>query len=193
MEIYILLIGIIAIVLLLFVILICPCIAKYNTMIKYKNSVLESLRLIDIHLKLRFDLIPNLVECVKGYCKHEERVFSKLIGLREKALKTDNEVEKLEYANETIPNIRHVLAISENYPELKADALFKSLMDELVLIEDKIVASRRFYDSNVSIYNTYIESFPNSIIAGMFHFERMELYKIDAGENIIPNINMERK
>lgn len=171
----------------------CPCIAIYNKMIKYKNNVLESLRLIDIHLKLRFDLIPNLVECVKGYCKHEEKVFSKLIEIREKALKTEDEIKKLEYANETLPNIRHVLAICENYPELKADALFRSLMEELVVIEEKIVAARRFYDSNVSMYNTLIETFPNFIIAKMFRFKRMEMYKIDAGENINPSINFERK
>lgn len=187
------LIALIAVVLIAVILVTLPCIGTYNKMIRYRNNVLESLRLIDIHLKLRFDLIPNLVECVKGYCKHEEKVFLKLIELREKALKTEDEVKKLEYANETLPNIRHVLAISENYPELKADALFRSLMDELVVVEDKIVASRRFYDSNVSMYNTLIETFPNSIIANMFHFERMEMYKIDAGESINPSINFERK
>lgn len=180
------------VVILVFVIIVfCSCVSKYNKMIKYRNSVEESLKLIDIHLKLRFDLIPNLVECVKGYCKHEEKVFNTLIELRRKGLAANDEKEKLEIANQTLPNIKHVIAISENYPELKADALFRSLMDELVIIEDKIAASRRFYDSNVNEYNTLIQTFPNSIIANMFKFEKMEMYKIDAGENINPKINME--
>lgn len=185
-------VALIVIVLILFIIL-CVCITKYNMMVRSKNKVLESLRLIDIQLKLRFDLIPNLVECVKGYCKHEEQIFTNLINLRTKALETNDEAKKLEYANQTLPNIKRVIAISEDYPELKADALYKNLMTELIEIEDKIVASRRFYDSNVNVYNTLIETFPNSIIASMFHFKRMEMYKIDAGENINVNINLERK
>ena len=182
-------IGVIGI---LVVIILFSCISTYNKMIKYRNSVEESLKFIDIHLKLRFDLIPNLVECVKGYCKHEEKVFVTLIELRKKGISASSEEEKLEIANQTLPNIRHILAISENYPELKADALFRSLMDELVIIEDKIAASRRFYDSNVNEYNTLIQTFPNSIIASMFKFEKMEMYKIDAGENLNSKINLEK-
>lgn len=182
----------IIIVFVILIIIFSSCVSTYNKMIKYRNSVEESLKLIDIHLKLRFDLIPNLVECVKGYCKHEEKVFNTLIELRKKGISANSEEEKLEIANQTLPNIRHVLAISENYPDLKADALFRSLMDELVIIEDKIAASRRFYDSNVNEYNTLIQTFPNSIIANMFKFKKMEMYKIDAGENLNPKINLEK-
>ena len=172
-------------------IMVCVSISKYNKMVRYRNKVKESLRLIDIHLKLRFDLIPNLVKTVKAYSKHENEVFSKLIEIRKKAVKAEDEKEKLEYANELVPNMRQVLIIAEDYPELKADSLYKSLMEELILVEDKIAASRRFYDSNVNEYNTLIEVFPNNIMASMFGFERMELFKIDVGENFSSKINMD--
>jgi len=184
MEVFVALVIIIVFVLLVF------CVSSYNKMVKYRNKVKESLRLIDIHLKLRFDLIPNLVNTVKGYSKHEEVVFSKLIELRKNAVNAKDEKEKLEYANEIVPNMRHIIAVAENYPELKADALYKSLMEELVLIEDKIAASRRFYDSNVSEYNTIISVFPNNVVASMFGFKEMELFKIDVGENINVSINV---
>ncbi len=181
-------IGIVILVLL--VVFVIACICKYNQMVKYKNKVKESLRLIDIHLQLRFDLIPNLVETVKGYCKHEEAIFNKLIEVRKKAVETSDEKEKLGFANELIPLMKQVLVISEDYPELKANSLYRNLMDELILVEDKLAASRRFYDSNVSAYNTLIGVFPNNIIASMFGFEEMELFKIDVGENFSSKINM---
>ena len=178
------------IVLVLIFILFCTIgVSKYNKMIKYRNKVKESLSLVDIHLKLRFDLIPNLVSVVKEYSKHENEVFIKLIEIRKMALNAKNEKEKLEYANELVPNMRHLLAIAEDYPKLKADSLYKSLMEELVLIEDKIAASRRFYDSNVSEYNTVISTFPNNIVSSIFGFKEMEMFKIDVGENFASKIN----
>ena len=179
------------IVLIIIVILIIVTISKYNKMVRYKNKVKESLRLIDIHLKLRFDLIPNLVKTVKAYSKHEQEVFDSLLKLRKKAVEAKEEKEKLEVANELVPKMRQVLVIAEDYPELKADSLYKSLMEELILVEDKIAASRRFYDSNVNEYNTLIETFPNNLIASMFNFESIELFKIDVGENFASKINME--
>lgn len=167
-------------------------ISKYNKMVRYKNKVGESLSLIDIQLKLRFDLIPNLVNTVKGYSKHEHEVFSALIKTRQLAVDAKDEKEKLERANELVPQMGHVLAIAEDYPELKADALYRSLMEELILVEDKIAASRRFYDSNVSHYNTLIEVFPNNILANMFGFKKMELFKIDVGETFATKINFDK-
>ena len=155
-----------------------------NDMIRAYHKVEESLRLIDIQLKQRFDLIPNLVEVVKGYTKHEKEVFKEITKLRTLATKTDNEEEKLDYANKIVPKLREIVAIAEDYPDLKADALFKSLMAELILVEDKIAAARRFYDSNVAIYNTKLEIFPNSIIANMFGYTRIDMFRIDAGEKI---------
>lgn len=182
--------GILIFIVIIIIFLLLLCVSKYNKMVRYRNKVKESLRLIDIHLKLRFDLIPNLVSTVKGYVKHEKEIFNKLIELRKKAVETNDEKEKLEYANEIVPNMKHVIAVAEDYPELKADSLFKSLMEEIVLIEDKLAASRRFYDSNVSEYNTLISVFPNNIVASMFGFKEMELFKIDVGENISVKINV---
>lgn len=174
----------------LIIIVIISTISKYNKMIKYKNKVEESLRLIDIHLKLRFDLIPNLVKTVKAYSKHENEIFNKLIEIRKLALKEKDEKQKIRYANEMVPDMRKVLFIAEDYPELKADAMYKSLMEELILIEDKIAAARRFYDSNVNEYNTLIEVFPNNFIANIFGFKKLELFKIDVGEGFSSKINI---
>ena len=171
-------------------ILFISVVSAYNKMIRYRNKVKESLALIDIHLKLRFDLIPNLVKTVKEYAKHENEIFTKIIETRKLAVQSKDEKEKLEYANELVPQMRGVLAIAENYPELKADALFRSLMEELVLIEDKLVASRRFYDSNVNQYNTLIGVFPNNIVASIFGFKEMELFKIDVGEGFASKLDL---
>ena len=175
-------VGVIVVLVIVFI-FVCSVVSKYNRMVKYKNKVKESLRLIDIQLQSRFDIIPNLVKIVKEYSKHEKEVFSKLIEARKNALGSVDEKEKLGYANEMVPEIREVLVIAEDYPELKADSLYRSLMEELVLIEDKIAAARRFYDSNVSEYNTLIGVFPNNMVASMFGFEEMELLKIEVGEN----------
>ena len=171
------------IMLLLIVLFVVIGVEKYNKMVKSRNKVKESLRLIDIHLKLRFDLIPNLVSTVKGYAKHEQEIFTKLMELRKKAIEAKDEKEKIGYANDIVPNINKVLFVAEKYPELKADSLYKKLMEELILVEDKIAASRRFFDSNVTRYNTIISTFPNVLIAKVFGFEEMELFKIDTGDN----------
>ncbi len=163
---------------------------SYNKLVRYKNKVAESLALIDIQLKLRFDLIPNLVATVKGYASHEEKVFSEITKLRKQAIEATDEAQKLEYANAIVPKMRAIIAIAENYPQLKADALFKSLMDELVLIEDKIVASRRFYDSNVNLYNTALEVWPTNVIAKLYEFKKEPLFKIDAGERIAVKVEL---
>ena len=182
--------GLIVFLVIVFI-MVCVLVSKYNKMIRYRNKVNESLRLIDIQLKLRFDLIPNLVKTVKAYSKHENDVFDKLIEARKNAVGAKDEKEKLEYANEMVPNMRQVLIIAEDYPELKADSLYKSLMEELILVEDKIAASRRFYDSNVNEYNTLIDVFPNNIFASMYGFKKMELFKIDVGESFNSKINMD--
>lgn len=182
--------GLIIVCVLVVIALIICIISKYNQMIKYRNKVGESLSLIDIHLKLRFDLIPNLVNSVKGYAEHERELFEQLIRTRKLAMDEKDEKQKLEYANELVPQMNRLVAVAESYPELKADVLFRDLMEELILIEDKIAASRRFYDSNVSKYNTLIEVFPNNIFASIFKFKKMELFKIDVGERIATKISI---
>lgn len=164
-------------------------IADYNKVVRYRNKIKESFALIDIQLKLRFDLIPNLVNTVKGYAKHEKEVITEITKLRKLATETEDQKEKLEYANKLVPHMKNLIAVAESYPELKASALYKSLMEQLVEIEDRIVAARRIYDSNVNIYNTAIEVFPNNLTAKIFGFKREEMFKIDAGENIKPTVD----
>ena len=163
----------------------------YNRLVRYNNKVSESLALIDIQLKLRFDLIPNLVNTVKGYVKHEEAVFSELTELRGLAYDSVNQKQKLAYANNMVPKMRQIIAISENYPKLQADTLFKSLMEELVVVEDKIVAARRIYDSNVNALNTEVMTFPSNMVAKLFDFNKVELFKIDAGERLNVNVSLD--
>lgn len=159
-------------------------IVNYNKMVRYKNKIKEAFALVDIQLKLRFDLIPNLVKVVKGYNKHEKEVITEITKLRKLAMSTTNEKEKLDYANQILPKLRNLIAVAESYPEIKSSVLYKDLMLQLVDVEDRLVAARRIYDSNVNIYNTTIEMFPNNFLANIFGFKREELFKIDAGENI---------
>jgi LemA protein len=155
-----------------------------NMMIRYKNKVKEALALVDIQLKQRFDLIPNLVNVVKGYAKHEKEVLTEVTKLRNLALKSTDEKETIKLANKAVPLMKTLIAVSENYPELKANKVFQNLMEELVYVEDKIVAARRMYDSNVNLYNTKVEVFPDNLVASTFGFEKEELFKIDANEKI---------
>lgn len=163
-------------------------IALYNKLVKYKNKVAEALALIDIQLKLRFDLVPNLVATVKGYVKHEQALLKEVIELRNKAANETDEGKKLEEANKLLPKLKQTVLLAEDYPELKADKLFKQLMEELSDIEDRIAAARRIYDSNVSTYNSSIQTFPSNMIASMLNFEKCELFKIDSAERIAPSV-----
>ena len=153
-----------------------------NGLVKMKNKVDESLALVDIQLKNRFDLIPNLVETVKGYAAHEKKTFTAVTKLRNLALKTTDEKEKIDCANKRLPLMKTIIAVAEDYPDVKADSVFKKLMEELTYVEDRIAAARRIYDSNVNIYNTKVEVFPQDLIAKIFGFEKVEYFKIDTNE-----------
>jgi len=159
-------------------------IALYNRLIGYVNKIDQSIALIDIQLKQRFDLIPNLVSTVKAYSKHEEDVFKEITELRSLASATSSEKQKIAYANNMVPKLRQIILLAENYPKLQSNELYRSLISELVIAEDKIVAARRIYDSNVNIYNTQIMTFPAIIVAVSFGFTKAELFKIDAGEKL---------
>lgn len=180
----------ITVVLVVFAIMV---IVLYNQMVSYRNKVKESLALIDIQLKTRFDLIPNLVESVKGYTKHEEKVFKSITKLRNAALQSTDEKEIVAYSNKAVPMMKSIIAIAEDYPKLKAQTLFKDLMEEISEIEDRIAASRRIYDMNVNEYNTLIEKFPNNIFSKAFGFEKMELFKIATAEKIVQKISLEKE
>ena len=153
-------------------------IATYNGFINLKNKVENGWAQIDVQLKRRYDLIPNLVETVKGYAAHEQQTLEKVIQARNAAMSAQGIPEKAKAENDLAQSLKSIFALSENYPDLKAAANFKQLQDELVDTENKIQASRRFYNANVRDLNIKIDVFPANIIASMFNFSKMSLFEI---------------
>ena len=157
-------------------------ISTYNGLVKLRNMVKDQWSQIDVLLKRRADLIPNLVETVKGYMGHESEVFTKVAELRTAWANTTSVKEKAELDNQLSGTLKTIMAVSENYPELKANQSFSELQEELRNTENKISYSRQFYNDSATIYNTKLEIFPTNIIANMFHFEPVELFKVDTEE-----------
>lgn len=173
------------------IVLLVYLVGGYNKMVRYNNKVAESFSLVDVHLKMRFDLIPNLVETVKGYAKHETKIFENIAKLRNLGMNTTSETKKIDTANKIVFETNKLLAVAENYPELKADGLFKNLMQELCEVENKISASRRFYNSNINVYNSLVEIFPYNQVAVLFGFKKQDLFQIEVNERVLPKVNME--
>ena len=151
----------------------------YNRLIVLVNRSKEAWADIDVQLKRRYNLIPNLVETVKGYAAHEKEVFEKVTEARTKAMGAQTAKEKGEAENMLSNTLKSLFAVSENYPDLKASANFLELQNELRDTEDKIQAARRFYNGNVRDLNIKIESFPENIIASAFGFKKMDLFEIE--------------
>jgi LemA protein len=154
-------------------------IASYNGLVQTRNQVKNGWAQIDVQLKRRFDLIPNLVETVKGYAKHEQETFEKVIKARNAAMGASTVEEMAAKEGELRQTLRSLFALSESYPELKANENFLKLQDELSGTENKISFSRQFYNDVVYRYNTRIQSFPTNILAGVFHFTQEPLFEVD--------------
>ncbi len=157
-------------------------IATYNGLITLRNRTDEAWSDIDVQLKRRYDLIPNLVETVKGYAGHEREVFEKVTLARTAAINAEKggnlaEISKTE--NMLAGTLKTLFAVAENYPDLKASQNFLQLQDELSDTENKIQASRRFYNGNVRDFNTKMEKFPTNMIAGMFGFKSREFFEME--------------
>ena len=148
---------------------------KYNKLVKLRNKVKQSKSGIDIYLNQRFDLIPNLVECVKGYTNHEKDTLEKITEMRAQYTNNKN-IKNAEKLNNSINNI---LAVAENYPELKASEQYLNLQKNLQKMESQLQAARRIYNFDVTAYNTKIETVPTNIIAGIFGFKKEELFQIE--------------
>jgi LemA protein len=157
-------------------------IAIYNGLIKLKNRVDEAWSDIDVQLKRRYDLIPNLINTVKGYAAHEKSVFEKVTQARTMAMNAGTTEEKAGAENMLSGALKSLFAVSEAYPDLKANQNFLELQRELTDTEDKIQASRRFYNGNARDFNIKIEVFPNNMIAGMLHFAKRDFFEAVAGE-----------
>ena len=172
------LIAVIVIVVLVIVLLLVV-IGLNNSMIGARNRVDEAWSGIDVQLKRRHDLVPNLVETVKGYATHEREVFEKVTAARAEATKAHTPAESAQKEGQLTQALTDLRAVAENYPELRATENFQKLQNELTEIEDEIQASRRIYNSNVQAFNTKIQVFPNSIIANNRGFTAREFFEIE--------------
>lgn len=151
----------------------------FNGLIRSRFRVQEAWSDIEVQLKRRYDLIPNLVETVKGYMTHEKDVFEKVTQARAQSLSAKGHAEKGVAEGELSSTLKTLFAVSENYPELKANTNFIELQRELSDTENKIQAARRFYNGNAMDYNTKIHVFPSNVIAGLFHFTKEEFFQLD--------------
>ena len=177
--------NIILIVLIIIAIIIISIIKRYNKMIKLQNKVKSSESGIDVYLNQRFDLIPNLVECVKGYTKHEKELLENIVEQRTSYSQNKN----LKSASELNNSINRIIAVSENYPELKASEQFLNLQNNLVKMESQLQAARRIYNIDVQKYNSTIQTVPNNIVAGMFGFKEKDFFQIEEYKKDNININ----
>jgi len=181
------------VILIVAIILILWIVGAYNGLVRYKNRAEEAWSDIDVQLKRRYDLIPNLVETVKAYAKHEKELFESVTQARSAAMGATTPQAKGEAENVLSGTLKTLFAVAEAYPDLKASDNFKSLQDELADTENKIEAARRFYNSNVRDYNIALESFPTSILAGMFHFTAKTLFEMSDQERETPKVSFEDK
>ena len=157
-------------------------IAIYNGLVSSRQKVDNAWSQIDVQLQRRFDLIPNFVETVKGYMNHESETFEKIASLRTSWANTSSVGEKAKLDGELSGALKTIMAVSENYPELKANENFLALSEELRNTENKISFSRQFYNDSVTMYNTKLEVFPSNIIANMFGFKSKELFAAESEE-----------
>ena len=170
------------------VIVVAALVAVYNGLIARKNHVQEAASDIDVQLKRRYELVPNLVNTVKGYASHESSVFEKVTELRA-GLMTGTTAEKIGASNQLTETLKSLFAVAENYPELKANQNFLALQAELTDTQDKIMAAQRFYNSNVRDFNTAIQVFPTNLIASSLGFSAFEF--IEAAPTETQNVNVQ--
>lgn len=164
-------------------------VGQYNALVRLRNLVQESWKQIDVELQRRHDLIPNLVETVKGYAKHESETLEAVIAARSAASAPGSTVaQQAAQENVLTQALGRLFAVAEAYPDLKANVGFQQLQQELTNTEDRIAAGRRFYNANVREFNTKIEVFPSNLIAGMFKFIKAEYFEIEEQARANPEV-----
>lgn len=163
-------------------------IKTYNELVRLRNKVKNAFAQIDTQLQRRFDLIPNLVETVKGFATHEKELLENVTASRNGYAHASSNGEKMAMNNQLTSSLRSLFAVVENYPDLKANTNFLKLQDELSETEDKITYSRQFYNDAVTIYNNKIQMFPGNIIAGMFSFREEELFNTEDEAKAAPKV-----
>ena len=182
MSIGIIILIVVVVLLLLFVV------GNYNKLVHARNKVENHVSQIDIQLKRRAELIPNLVETVKGYAKHEKETLEGVIEARNKAVSAGSVNEKIEANNELTGALNKLLAVAEAYPDLKANENFKDLQSNLKDTEDKITYARQFYNDSAMNFNNVVQMFPSNIIAGMFGFKKFDYFKIEEKDKETPKV-----
>ena len=168
---------IVGIIIILIVILVAWIIKTYNKLVQLRNKVKDQWSQVDVQLKKRFDLIPNIVETVKGYAKHEKETLNAVIEARNNALSAKTPNAEMDANNQLSGALNKLFALSEAYPELKADSNYKDLQENLKDVEDKIAYARQFYNDTVLKYKNAIETFPTVLIAGMLGFKQEQFFE----------------
>jgi LemA protein len=176
------------IILIIVLILVIYIIYQYNGLIRLRNRVKNAWSQIDVQLKRRTDLIPNLVETVKGYAKHEKTVFENVTKARSSLMKAKTVQENAEANNMLTDSLKSLFAVAENYPELKASENFRQLQAQLSETEDKIAYSRQFYNDTVLMFNNKVQMFPSNILASLFHFTEAEYFEIAESDRAVPEV-----
>jgi LemA protein len=161
------------------VLLVLAAVWIYNRLVTLRTRVDNGWSQIDVQLRRRADLIPNLVETVKGYAAHERRLFEEVTEARARSIGAKGVVDQADAENQVTAGLRQLLAVVENYPDLKANQNFLALQEELIGTESKIAYARQFYNDQVMRLNTLIQSFPSSLVAGAFGFEERPFFEID--------------
>jgi len=171
-----------------FVVVIGFMITTYNDMVRLRNKVKNSFAQIDTQLQRRFDLIPNLVETVKGFAAHEKELLEKVTASRSGYMSAGTPEEKLAMNTQLTSGLRTLFAVTENYPELKANSQFLELQEELSETEDKVAFARQFYNDSVTMYNNKLQMFPGNVVAGMFGFREEILFISDEDAKDAPKV-----
>ena len=171
---------IVIIVLAIVVLLVLWLVSSYNGFVRLRNKSEEAFSAMDVSLKKRYDLIPNFVETVKGYAKHEQDTLQAVINARNMAMNANSPEQKIANDNALSGTLKSLFALTESYPDLKANQNFLSLQNQLSRIEEEIAGSRRYYNGVVNKYNTKTEMFPGNILASLFGFKRNPLYEVNS-------------
>lgn len=173
---------ILLIVLAVIAVLVIWLVASYNGFVKLRNKTEEAYSAMDVSLKKRYDLLPNYVETVKGYAKHEKETLEAVIAARNGAVNAKSPEERIANDNILSGTLKSLFAVAEAYPDLKANENFVELQHQFQRIEEEIAGSRRYYNGVVNQYNTKTEMFPGNILAGIFNFQRKPLYEVTNAE-----------
>jgi LemA protein len=168
---------VLGIVIAVVVIIVLWYISAYNSFIKMKNNIEEAFATIDVYLKKRFDLIPNLVETVKGYAAHERETLEQVIAARNNVASSSTTEERLQNENMLTNTLRSLFAVSEAYPNLKADTSFLNLQGQLQQVETDLANARKYYNANVKMFNTKLLTFPTNLIARQFNFTKQPMFE----------------